>query len=155
MVSTIRATSILAALILGAAASGQAQTHRNHLGPRVSYDFDADAPGLGMQLGVPVARHLEFYPSVDFFFPDVGSLVAVNADVKYRAGRAESSWLYVGTGLNIASRKVHDVSHTNSGLNLFMGIESLRGRVHPFGEIRLTVGDGSKGQLAGGLNFTL
>ena len=133
----------------------QAQTHRSHIGPRISYNFDAEALGLGMQLGLPVASHLEFYPSADVFLVDQGSLIGFNADLKYRAGRADASWFYLGGGLNIAHRKVNDVSRNDSGLNLFMGIESLRGRVHPFGEMRVTLRNGSTAQLMGGLNFTI
>jgi hypothetical protein len=40
------------------------------------------------------------------------------------------------------------------GLNLFAGAESLKGRVHPFAEARLVLGDGSRFQLVGGLNIT-
>lgn len=144
-----------AALAVGATTSAQAQTQRSHFGPRISYNFDASAVGLGAQLSVPVARHLEFYPSLDVFLVDHGSLLGINADIKYRIGRADVSWLYVGTGLNIARASADGNSASNAGLNLFVGAESLTGRIHPFGELRFTVADGSTAQLAAGLNFTL
>jgi hypothetical protein len=151
----VRAALLATVLVMGATASAQAQTHATHFGPRLSYNFDAEAVGVGVQLGVPIARQLEFYPSFDIFFPSVGSLLGVNADIKYRIGRADLSWLYVGTGLNIARTSYRGNSHSDAGLNLFGGIESLKGRVHPFGEVRFTVGNGSTAQLAGGLNFTM
>ena len=44
---------------------------------------------------------------------------------------------------------------SEAGLNLFFGIESLAGRVHPFGEGRFIVSDNSSFGIVGGLNFTL
>ena len=52
-------------------------------------------------------------------------------------------------------RSVGDFENTDTGLNLFGGYESMRGNVHPFVEVRIVAGDGSRAQLAGGLNFTL
>ncbi|PYP41419.1 MAG: hypothetical protein DMD43_06585 [Gemmatimonadetes bacterium] len=46
------------------------------------------------------------------------------------------NWLDVGGGLNFADRRVSGVGSTHAGLNLFAGVESLRGWVHPFGEAR-------------------
>lgn len=154
---SLRVSSITAALILTGALAGtaQAQTSQLHLGPRVSYQFDVKKVGVGAQLSVPVARHLEFYPSFDYFFVDHGSFWQLNADLKYRFAGQAVRWLYGGTGLNIAHSSVSVNSATHAGLNLFAGAESLRGRVHPFGELRFTVGDGSTGMIAVGLNFTL
>jgi hypothetical protein len=143
------------AVALTIAGTAQAQTSRLHLGPRISYQFDAEDIGLGAQLGVPVARQLEFYPSFDIFFVDPGSLWQFNADLKYRFGGQGLDWLYAGAGLNLLHASAGGASNTDAGLNLFGGIESLKGTVHPFAELRLTVGDGSTGMIAGGLNFTL
>lgn len=152
-----RLTRIGGTLALATALAGtaQAQTNRLHLGPRVSYQFDLEKAGLGAQLGVPIARHLEFYPSFDFFFVDRGSFWNINADLKYRIAAASVSWLYIGGGLNISRSGLGTVHNTRTGLNLFAGAESLRGRVHPFGEFRFIANDGSTTQIAVGLNFTL
>lgn len=136
------------------APSAAAQTGRTHLGPRVIYDFDYEEFGIGAQLSVPVARRLEFYPSFDYFFVEPGSLTQLNVDMKYRVP-ADFNWLYVGAGLNVTRRSVGDFENTDTGLNLFGGYESMRGNVHPFVEVRIVAGDGSRAQLAGGLNFTL
>lgn len=137
------------------APSATAQTSRAHLGPRISYDFDFEEFGVGAQLGVPIARHLEFYPSFDYFFVDPGSLTQLNVDLKYRIAPESLRWLYVGTGLNVTRTSFGDRNHTDTGLNLFGGYESLKGSVHPFVEIRIIAGDGSRAQVAGGVNFTL
>lgn len=146
---------IAGALLSAFAGTVQAQTSRLHLGPRISYQFDVKEVGLGAQLSVPVAHHLEFYPSFDYFFVDPGSLWQVNADLKYRLDGQNLNWLYVGSGLNIAHASAGGGSDTQAGLNLFGGIESLKGWVHPFGELRITVGSGSTAMIAAGLNFTL
>ncbi len=144
------------ALVLTALAGTlSAQTSRLHFGPRISYQFDLEKLGVGAQLGVPLARRLEFYPSFDYFFVSGGSFWNLNADLKYRIAEASVRWLYLGAGLNIARSGGGPFNDTNAGLNLFAGAESLRGRVHPFGEIRFTTGRGSTAQLAVGLNFTL
>lgn len=149
-VSRLATALALASMLAGTAA---AQTNRLHIGPRLSYQFDLEKIGLGAQFSVPVASHLEFYPSFDYFFVDDGSFWNLNADLKYRIASASIRWLYVGGGLNIA-RVSNGGSDTNAGLNLFAGAESLKGRIHPFAEFRFTAGDGSTGQISAGLNFT-
>jgi hypothetical protein len=152
-----RIPRIVIPFVLASAFTGavQAQTGRLHFGPHVAYQFDFEKLGIGAQFSAPLARNLEFYPSLDYFFVDNGSFWALNADLKYRFSRPSVEWLYVGTGLNIARSGSGSVHDTRAGLNLIGGVESLTGRVHPFGEFRLTVGDGSTAQVAAGLNFTL
>lgn len=152
-----RLPALMTAVLLSVAATraAHAQTHRLHLGPHVSYNFDAEVVGIGPQLSVPVARHLEFYPSFDYYFVDNGSLIGINADLKYRLASENMNWLYLGGGLNISRASAGGVSASDAGLNLFAGAESLRGNIHPFAELRLMVGDGSTAQVAFGLNFTL
>lgn len=151
----IRMIGTALALTLCTATALSAQTHRAHIGPRIGYNFDADAVTLGGQLSLPIGRHLEFYPSADVHLVDEGSLYGVNLDLKYRLPARTARWLYVGGGLGILSRSVNNNDHTDTGLNLMLGAESLRGRVHPFAEGRIFLSDGSTAQLVGGLNFTL
>jgi hypothetical protein len=154
---TLRKPAAFIAALLSTVLSqtAHAQTNRLHLGPHFSYNFDLNELGIGPQLSVPVARHLEFYPSFDFYFVDPGSFIALNADLKYRLASENLAWLYVGGGLNVTRAATSGASNTNAGVNLLAGAESLRGTVHPYGELRLTVGDGSTAQIAVGLNFTL
>lgn len=149
--------SMAAAFVVTAAVAGgaEAQTNRMHLGPRVSYQFDLEELGIGAQFSIPLVRHLEFYPSFDYFFVDPGSFWAVNADLKYRVASEAIHWLYLGAGLNVARYGVAGVTDTQAGANAFVGAESLGGRIHPFGEFRFTVGNGSTALIAAGINFTL
>jgi hypothetical protein len=146
---------LTALLILVASGIVRAQTNRAHIGPHVAYNFDVEEFALGAQLGLPVAQRLEFYPSFDYYFVDPGSLWAVNADLKWRIAHDRPNWLYVGGGLNIKRREVGDVVHTDLGANLLVGVEPLRGRVHPFGEFRAILADESSVQVQIGLNITL
>ena len=107
---TFRPSTFVAALTLATtmAVTAEAQTNRVHFGTRVSYISDAEAVGLGVQLGIQIARHLEFYPSIDNFFVDQGSYMHFNADVKFRMPLESSDWLYLGTGLNVARSSYRD-----------------------------------------------
>jgi hypothetical protein len=138
------------------AATAQAQTAALHLGPRLSYHCDTEEVGLGMQRGIPIANRLEFYPSIDNCFVNAGSFVSLNADLKRRVPVENTRWLYLGGELSITSiKRPGRSSNTDAGLNLFVGAESLAGRVHPFGELRIIANNGSNIQGAFGLNFTL
>jgi len=154
---SFRIVRLATALLLTSAMAGtaQAQTSQLHLGPRLSYQFDLEEFGIGAQFSVPIAQYLEFYPSFDYFFVNNGSFWNLNADLKYRIATESINWLYIGGGLNIARVSGDDFDDTRAGLNLFAGVESLRGRVHPFGEFRFTANDGSTAQVAIGVNFTL
>lgn len=145
----------VAAALAGSAGSAEAQTTNLHIGPRVSYQFDLKKPGIGVQLGVPLIRYLEFYPSLDYFFVDVGSFAVVNADLKYRIATESINWLYVGGGLNVRRSGAGGLTATRAGVNALVGVEPLQGRIHPFGEFRFTVNNGSTAQISAGLNFTL
>jgi hypothetical protein len=155
----LRVARTVAALVLASAfvGSAQAQSDRLHLGPRLSYQFDLEEFGVGAQFSAPIARHLEFYPSFDYFFVDNGSFWQLNADLKYSIVSEAINWLYLGGGLNLARRDTDtpNDARTRAGVNLFAGAESRRGRVHPFAEFRVVLRDGSAAQLAAGLNFTL
>lgn len=155
MSSRLRGTVLAFLLVPAITAVAHTQTRRLHIGPHVAYEFTNQDFAIGAQFSVPVAHHLEVYPSFDYYFVDPGSLWAVNADLKWRVARERPDWLYVGTGLNIARSSVGTLHHTDAGLNLIAGVESLKGRIHPFGEGRLIVSDETRFQLAAGLNFTL
>lgn len=154
---SFRRSTLVAVLVAVFAIAGtaQAQSGRLHLGPRLSYQFDLEEFGIGAQFSAPIARNLEFYPSLDYFFVDPGSFWNLNADLKYRIATENINWLYLGAGLNIARRSFNGNGNTDAGFNAFVGAESRAGRVHPFAEFRFTANDGSTGQLSVGLNFTL
>lgn len=62
MVFSVSRLALALVLVSAVAGKAGAQTSRLHLGPRIFYQFDLEKIGLGVQLGVPIAHHLEFYP---------------------------------------------------------------------------------------------
>jgi hypothetical protein len=128
---------------------------RAHVGVRAGYNFALEEPTVGGHFTVPVARRLDFYPSMDVFLPETGTRMLFNGDLKYRF-ITQTAWEpYVGGGLNMLYRRVDGSGDTNLGANVLGGIETRLGNVHPFVEGRLVVQDDPSFQLAGGLNITL
>jgi hypothetical protein len=143
-----------AALALAAFPStGAAQ--RPHFGLRAGYNFDFEEPAVGGHFAVPVARRLDFYPSLDVFLPESGTRMLFNGDLKYRFATASAWEPYLGGGLNVLYRRVAGSGNSDLGANLLGGLETRVGVVHPFFEGRVVVQDNTSFQLAGGLNITL
>jgi hypothetical protein len=156
MMKHFRAAALAATLAVAAGSALAAQTTHSHLGVHALYNSTFDDFGVGAQFSAPIARHLEFYPSFDWYFDVPHATVwEANADVKYRALGERSEWFYVGTGLNIHRQTVDNFDLTRGGWNLFMGAESIRGHIHPFAEARATVTDHTRFQIQAGINITL
>ena len=155
MTPSRRSAVLTALLILVASGIVRAQTNRLHIGPHVAYNFDFEDFAIGAQLGFPLGNRFEFYPSFDYYFTDPGSAWALNGDLKWRVARDQPRWFYLGAGLNVMRLEVGDVENTDLGANLFLGAESLRGRIHPFVELRAILSDNSAIQAQVGLNITL
>ena len=138
----------LACLGLGAAAPGPAQ--HAHLGFHGGVNFDRDEALIGAQLLLPLGRRVELYPSLDYYLTDAGSLVGLNADIKFVA--AGLTPLYLGGGLSFlrGSDGARD-----TGANLFAGLESRTGAMHPYLEFRVLLHDDTSSQLLVGVNWTL
>ena len=145
----------LGLLLTCAVAGTAAAQHRPHIGGHLLYNFDAEEFGIGAQFTYPLSQRLEFYPSFDYYFVDPGSLWQLNGDIKYQL-RERGDWFYVGGGIAIARASFGSFSNSDVGANILAGWETLIGKkVHPYIEGRLTVGDGSSFQVAGGLNITI
>jgi len=156
MKSNVRIALVALGLVAGLVASGEAQTKNLHIGPRVSFDFDAEFVGVGAQVGIPLGNRVEFYPSFDYFFAeDDQKLWAINADIKARIFGQRMEWLYTGAGVAMEHVEVSPFDDTDPGVNLFIGAETIRGRIHPFAEARLRFADRNSFALSAGLNFTL
>jgi hypothetical protein len=147
-------------VIAAAAGKASAQQERErperpHLAPRAGMNFDGNDPLVGIQFVAPITSRLEFYPSTDVYFPDHGTRMGFNGDVRYRVPASRSLAFYGGTGLNITSRQVGTTSTTDPGMNLLGGVEARKGWVHPFLEGRATLRDDSFFQAVTGLSITL
>jgi len=146
---------LLLAALLAAVAVPAAQAQRAHLGFRAGYNFDRNDALVGAQVLMPLSRQAELYPSFDYYLTDGGgSMVGFNLDLKVR-NLGRQSVFYVGGGLSLLRASAGGASNTDTGGNLFFGLESRLGAAHPFFEVRGLLHDQSSVQLVGGLNFTL
>jgi hypothetical protein len=146
--------AICAALLLGSAVcTSPLAAQRAHFGPHVAYNFDIKETAIGAQLHMPVAYGLEFYPSFDYYLVDSGSLLGINADLKFRTpGRP----LYLGGGLNILRTGGGGSSSNDTGFDVFAGLETRYAWSHPYVEFRGMFHNGNSTlQAAFGINVTL
>jgi hypothetical protein len=138
-----------------AARRAAAATPRSpRLGPHIGYNFDAEAVLLGAQATFPLSPRFDLYPTFDVFLVDAGSAWALNVDARYRPP-TRYGLLYVGGGVQYLRQSVGGFSGSDTGLNLLGGIEGRPRRTTPFAELRLTLGDNSRFQIAGGVSFRL
>ena len=107
------------------------------IGGHVGYNFDAEDFALGAQATMPLTRMFEIYPSFDYYFQDIGTLWALNVDLKIRPPTARGA-LYVGGGLNYLHFSDAGVSNGDTNLNLLGGFE-LRRRNRPGDRLRRVV----------------
>lgn len=109
----------------------------------------------GAQLFWPISSIVDLYPSFDYFFESSGSAWALNADLKAVSPSREVSW-YLGTGLGFYQSSGGGSTSSSSATlwNLFTGLEGRNGRLLPYIEVRLSLGEGGGAfRIAGGLNW--
>jgi hypothetical protein len=124
------------------------------LGAHIGYNFDVEELALGAQATMPLTQMFEIYPSFDYYLVNVGTLWALNIDLKVRPPTPRRA-LYVGGGLNYTHLSLGGASNGDTNLNLLGGFELRRQPLHPYAEARLIVGNGSAFQLVGGVSFNL
>jgi hypothetical protein len=144
----------LCALLLGFNVS-TLHAQSAHVGAHTGYNFDRDHGLVGAQLLIPVARHLELYPSFDYYFGTGPNRLGFSGDVKYRVPLDYGSDAYLGGGLNVLNTSGSGVEGTDAGWDVIFGWESRRGGTHPFVEGRLLQHGASQFQVLAGLNITL
>jgi hypothetical protein len=158
-VALVIAVVLVAASVVTTPADGQSRrwaarrAAAARVGPEVGihagYNFDIDQILVGVQASFPLARGVEFYPSFDYYTPQNSVEWGLNLDLKVRPPARYQFW-YGGAGLNL----LHAAT-TTSHLNLFAGFAGRPGPFRPYAEARLTLGNGSALQVAGGLSFPL
>jgi hypothetical protein len=148
------ATALMSVML--AAFSAPALAQRTKLGPRAGVNFDNDNLLLGFQFITPLAGRVDFYPSIDVYFPDRGSLIGINLDIRVLFPSPPPIF-YLGGGLNVLRfrRDEDDDADSDAGINLMFGVEFPSGSVHPFFEGRVLLHDESSFQIVGGLNFVI
>ena len=137
---------LIASLAVTVTTSAAAQ--RSHVGPHFAYNFDFDEAAIGAQMHLPIASAVELYPSFDYYFVNTGNLLGISGDLKFRTPGAP---LYFGGGVNILTGN----GNSDTGFDLFGGLETRYGQTHPFIEARGLFHGSSSLQLLFGLNVTL
>src|SRR5512140_3223025 len=126
-----RSLIVAGALALGAVTPAFAQ--HAHLGLHGGYNTDQGNFLLGGQAVFPVSRSVDVYPSLDYhFLSGGGNRVGINLDLRLRNPYGASAW-YAGGGLAIMRTSVTGGYDTNTGADIFAGIEGRTGTVHPYG----------------------
>lgn len=147
-----RPLMVAAALAMAVASPSFAQ--RAHLGLHGGYNTDRENFLVGGQAQIPVSSSVDFYPSLDYHFLDSGNRVGMNFDLRLRNPFGASAW-YAGGGLSLMRTSVTGSSNTDTGADIFAGVESRSGPVHPYAEVRGLLNRASSVQLIGGVNFSL
>ncbi len=150
----VRWSHVLPALLL-AGMSAVAGAQRPRVGFRMGYNFDTRDPLISTNVALPVSNRVEFYPSVDVYLPDRGSMTGFNGDLRLRVPTISGPDVYFGGGLNVLNRSVGSNSNTDVGANVLMGIESHSGAVRPYAEGRVLMHDNNAFQFIGGLSLSL
>ncbi len=163
MTSRMRGALALVSLLVGGSAIAEAQSGPMTFGPRVMYHFDSEDFGIGAMVTKPLTDAFTIAPSFGYWFAGEGvTSWELNADIHYKMPSESLSWLYLGAGLNYSNFSVDgcpagfDCSGSDVGLNLIGGfLPASGGRIQPYAEARLYVGDGSGLSVAGGLRIPL
>ncbi|HEX9894168.1 MAG TPA: hypothetical protein VGA78_09585 [Gemmatimonadales bacterium] len=143
-------------ILVGSASAAVAQqTQRMHAGLRGGGNFEYGDAAVGAHLTVPLGRYFEFYPSFDAYFPERGSRLGFNADLKYRIPTSTTVKFYSGAGVGMMRREVADIDQHHWGANVLGGIEHRASWVHPFLETRVMFYDRTSVGLVAGVNLTL
>jgi hypothetical protein len=153
--ASLQVASLAVGLTLLAGAGAPLAAQQAHMGGRTGVRVDTDDLFVGAHLTAPLARRVDLYPSFDIFFPDRGSMIGINGDVRLRLPTGSNVQFFTGTGLAVTRRSVDGRGHSDLGANLLGGLETRSGRVHPFVESRLRFSDRTVFQLAGGFNIAL
>lgn len=151
----MKKTLFLSLLLAGVLAfPARAQTSFGFHG---GYDLDFEEFLIGGQARFGLGTlPLQFQPGLDFFFADRGTLLQFDGNFLYpiSGGPGEPFTPYAGAGLGVAYRSVGDFDDTSAGLNLLAGANfNSATRIRPFIQARLTVGDGTRVGVMGGILF--
>ncbi len=149
-----------------ARSGGFVQGERPTAGPQIGYGTDHTKFFIGGQFAYPVRNRIDLYPTFQYYFPGHSlHLWSLDGTVRYWPKTSlKDSGLYVGGGLNISHSSVKvntgvgtaSASSTDAGLSLLSGWQfKTTSKLLPFGQVRIVIGDGSRVDFGGGINFGL
>lgn len=150
----------LAALPRGASAQVQRfpATGMQLIGIHAAYDWPARAPGIGMQVRLPLTAKVDLYPNGDLYFKDNGTFGHINLDVLGPFGDPNKG-SYIGLGASVvrSGGTASTPNTTRLGPDFVIGVTSTRPQrflARLYFEVHWTVISGQNPfQLMTGLNF--
>ena len=164
---TIAASLLCACLSIAAPATATAQqdtytpTGMILLGVHTAYDLTGKAPGVGMQLRLPLTAKLDLAPSGDLYFKDGTTYGQIILDL-VAPFKAQGAGNYFGVGTAIVRSGAHGSvpNDTHIGPDFVFGVTTIHPTgtllARPFFEVRWTIVTGPNPFTAvAGLNFRI
>ena len=135
-------------------AGGQSASAQHSIGANVGYNFEYEEFFVGGQFRyVPATLPIVINPSLETHFVDGMSWLRFDLNGLYMFGVDNTTFTpYAGggLGLNYFNPEVGD-SETDAMLNAVFGANFGMGRMRPFAEARIGIGDVTEASLRGGL----
>jgi hypothetical protein len=144
--------SLLLAMVSFIAASNDASA-QTRFGVRGGLYADQNEPFVGTHFLHKIQRHFIFNPNFEYVLVDRGSLYTINADFHYDLPSRSSTVFWLGGGLGISRSSFRDLSNTDTGLNLFMGVSFGRRPAIPFLQVKVLMMDDNQLVFVGGITF--
>jgi hypothetical protein len=120
----------------------------------VAGDPDGVAIGGGILTPVGSSSHWYFNPNVDVTMGDSRDVFAMNGDFHYDLDTSGPAfWVGGGPAVMVIDPDGPADNNTDVGLNVLTGIGKKHGDVRPFAQVRGTIADDSRVQIAGGIRF--
>lgn len=138
------------ALIFGARVSSA----QHQIGLNVGYNLDAEEWFAGGQFRfMPAGLPIRINPSVETYFISNLTMLQFDVNAIYPFGADNVVFTpYAGGGLGLSYAKVSNFpANTDAALNLVAGANFGMGRMQPFTEARIAIGDGTTVSVRGGL----
>lgn len=153
--------TVVAAAPLAAQQQTFAPTGAVLIGVHTSYDFTGKAPGVGMQLRLPLTAKMDLAPGGDLYFKDGATYGQLDLDL-VAPFKAQGAGNYFGVGTAIVRSGGNGTTpnDTRIGPDVVVGVTSTHPigtlLARPFFEVRWTVLTGPNPLAAtAGLNFRL
>lgn len=131
------------------------------LGVHTTYDLTGKAPGVGMQLRLPLTAKLDLAPSGDLYFKDGATYGQIVLDL-VAPFKAQGAGNYFGVGTTIVRDGGHGTvpNDTHIGPDVVFGVTTIHPTgtllARPFFEMRWTIVTGPNPlAMVAGLNFRI
>lgn len=153
------------AVVSATAAAAQQQifapTGMVQIGVHASYDATGKAPGVGMQLRLPLTLTLDLAPSGDLYFKNGSTYGELNLDlIAPFKNSGQGNYFGIGTAIVRNGGSTTSANDTRIGPDVVLGVTSTKPKgsllARPYFEVRWTILTGPNPfALIAGLNFRL